>query len=729
MKCNRLMRTLLSMIIAVGLLAGCGGSKEASASEDAEIQKAIELGFVSDDLHGGYDKQIKYAEFCSILDAMIEEVRPECLEAWKKSSAAYRDADDLMTRFEGMAVLFYAAESAGLDAVGIDEAVPLEEYMPDGMDFWEGITWDYPLLPNIEQTYYNEEVASGDYAWRCEYPYLNNAGWFAQQSSYGNGKTYFDYNENYMLCFGDALTRGDAIRSVERLYETAILATYTAAEQIKCSVTEEMIALANKMPAVAYNALPDWKGHNIERRFEVNRFGLGRNYMREEIDALAASGFDFIRVPLTFDQFFEGKSTSCACAAAFASLDQLISWCAQYGIHVCIDLHDMPGFTTNGDDRDDILFWDAESQKLFVEFWSFMADHYTSVPSNLLSFNLLNEPHGTNEKQLTDEVYSAVMKKVIHAVREVSPDRLMIASTLGVIWGEPVQGLAKEKVAQGFSGYLLADETEQWPFYYINQCFHAAEGDIVLKGDFNAGTEVILMPHSYADGTYVVKADGTQIGKFTVDGNAAGENGCKMVAGKGTVEWNWKGYYRCTMTLPQNCREIRISETENGYGEFVGIKVKNDAFMVTLNGDVNHVGHPTPAVLTIGADGMVTAKELESLRRADRAMIHELLQPCLAFGEKYDVDFMILECGTQFTIPGDVACAFTEDYLTAMDVYGIPWACWADHYSPLIHKQIPERRLMFNGEQWLREGHTYDNITENYIVDTELMEVYKNHMN
>ena len=105
-----------------------------------------------------------------------------------------------------------------------------------------------------------------------------------------------------------------------------------------------------------------------------------------------------------------------------------------------------------------------------------------------------------------------------------------------------------------------------------------------------------------------------------------------------------------------------------------------------------------------------------------------MLEPYLDFKEETGVDFMILEFGTQFTIPGDVACDFTEDFLSALDASGMPWCCWGDHHSPLIHQQMPERRFMFNGEQWLREGHTYENVTENFIVDTELMEVYKKHM-
>jgi len=734
------MKRLLALLLAGFMLfslAACGEvadtPQEPQAEHrepitDNEILKAIELGFMPDDLQNDPDVQISYAEFCSILDAMIGQARPDCLGAWQARSAGFREAADPMTRMEGILVLFYAAECADVEAIGFWESIALQDSVPDGMDFWEGIG-EYPLLPDAFAVYKNDALIGTDYEWVSGQQYVDVAALFAQCYSFGNGNTYFDFDENYMLNFGAALTRGDAIRAAERLYETIRFFTYVSAENaMECGVSAESIALAEKMPAATYDALPKWNGHAIIARDEFNNFGLGRNYTEEEVEAIALSGFNFVRVPLKFDQLFNGTDMTQVCSAYLETIDDLLNWCAKYGIHVCFDLHDMPGYTTNGDDSDDVLFWDEESQRYFVGFWQFIAERYQEVPSNLLSFNLLNEPHGNNDQELTEEVYTAVMRKAIDAVRAVSSDRLMIASTLGVTWGAPVRGLADAEVAQGFSGYLLADGTEQWPHYYINQCFHAAEGDIVLKGDFPAGTELVLKPLAFVSAEYEILADGTKVGEFAVDGTASDGSGCVAASGEGTVEWSQTDHYICRVTLPENCKEIRISETANGYGEILGMVLNCGDFTVTINGDVNRVGHPTPAVLTVLSDGTVEAKEPEALLVADAAMIQEMLKLYLDFKEETGVDFIVLECGTQFSIPEDVACAFTEDFLSALDASGISWCCWGTSYSPLIHQQMPERRFMFNGEQWLREGHTYESVTENWIADTELMDVYQKHM-
>ena len=735
MNYKRMISLLLAFVMVLGMLSGCSGEPDAPQESqagnqetmvDEEIQKAIDLGLVPEALQGDYDTQISYAEFCGILDAMIGAVRPDCLDAWQERSADFREADDPMTRMEGMLVLFYAAECTGVDAIGFWESIALQNSVPGGMDFWEGIG-EYPLLPDAFAAYKNDALIGTDYEWVSGQQYADAAVAFTQCYSFGNGNTYFDFDENYMLNFGAALTRGDAIRAAERLYETIRFFTYVSAENaMECDVSAESIALAEKMPAATYDALPKWNGHAIIARDEFNNFGLGRNYTEEEVEAIALSGFNFVRVPLKFDQLFNGTDMTQVCSAYLETIDDLLNWCAKYGIHVCFDLHDMPGYTTNGDDSDDVLFHDEESQRYFVGFWQFIAQRYKDVPSNLLSFNLLNEPHGDSE--LTDEAYSAVMRKAIDAVRAASPNRLMIASTLGVTWGAPVRGLADAEVAQGFSGYILADGTEQWPHYYINQCFHAAEGDIVLKGDFPAGTELVLKPLAFVSAKYEILADGTQVCGFDVDGATSDGSGCMAASGDGTVEWSQTDHYICRVTLPENCKEIRISETANGYGEILGMVLNCGDFTVTINGDVNRVGHPTPAVLTIHSDGTVTAEEPESLLIANVTMIQEMLKPYLDFKKQNGVDFIVLECGTQFSIPGDVACTFTEDFLSALDADGISWCCWGTSYSPLTHQQMPERRFMFNGEQWLREGHTYENVTENWIADTELMEVYKKHI-
>ena len=245
---KRLKATLCLLLCLILLLSGCGketdvpqqtqqetqGEIQQEITEevittDTEILKAIDLGFVPESLQGDYDSQISYAEFCSILDNFVSVMFPDALPDWKDTSGNYRDANDLMSRMEGALVLLYSAECCGIDAIGYEYNIPLEDLIADNVDFYEGVTWNYPLLPDISKPYHNETLANSEnYSWRCGLDYADNAKRFVEYMSYGSGKTYFDYDERYSLNLGGVFTRGDAIRAVERLYENARFVPYVS---------------------------------------------------------------------------------------------------------------------------------------------------------------------------------------------------------------------------------------------------------------------------------------------------------------------------------------------------------------------------------------------------------------------------------------------------------------------------------------------------------------------
>lgn len=383
MRYKRIICLTLSLLLVLCTLSGCGGetssndetvsqqeTKEESSIVDGEIQKAIDLGFVPETLQGDYDSQISYAEFCSILDNFISVIFPDILSEWKNVSENYHDADDLMSRMEGATVLLYAAECCGIDAVGYEYNIPLEDLIADDVDFMEGVAWSYPLLPTFHnEPYYNQTIAESEhYAWRCEQDYADNAKRFVEYLSYGNGKTYFDYDEHYSLNLGDAFARGDAIRAVERLYENARFAKYVHCEQAFCTVSDSVVAMAEQMPEASWKHLPEWKGYTITPGNWTASHGAGMLYEKEYVEILGEQGFNFVRAPLDSRVIFNGSDMSMVNPAYLENMDDLIEYCAEEGIHVCFDLHDMPGFYTGGDDSKITLWHDAETQKIFVEF-------------------------------------------------------------------------------------------------------------------------------------------------------------------------------------------------------------------------------------------------------------------------------------------------------------------------------------------------------------------------
>lgn len=739
MKLNRMLCLLLSLIMMLSLLSGCGGGTDTlpetqtgyqDTVDDEEIKKAIDLGFVPESLQGDYDAQLSYAEFCGILDNFISFMFPEALSSWKNVSENYRDADDLMSRMEGALVFLYAAECCGMDSVGYEYTSLLSARIADNVNPLEGVTWDYSLLPDIYERYYDGAIANSEaWGWRCELGYDENAQLFVEQLSYGNGKSYFDYDEHFSMNYGEAFSRGDAIRAVERLYETSRFVQYVPVNEISCTVSEDAMELGSKLPNVSFEQLPAWNGYTVASRIGNAGYGMGMLYEKEEIDVICSYGFDFVRVPLDSRTIFSGSDTSMVNPAYLETMDNLVEYCAEAGIHICFDLHDMPGFYTDGEDSQITLWTDEETQTLFEEIWRFLAEYYKDVPSNLLSFNLLNEPHDP-EGGPSDDVYSEIMLRAIHAIREVSPERLIFVDMLGSVWGSPVQGLADAQVVQTIHPYFMKDG-DTWPAYVMNGFVHIDNGTLTLTGDFPAGTTVTADINSaHGKSEFSWQADGKTISAMTLGCEAVGENGCVAIDEAGT-----DGEYRMyegtsfTGTLPNACSRIALIQ-ENGcwYG-LNSLSIQTPDFSIVITADSEAVPDETVPTLSVSASGEVLAQNGDTLICKSREWLESKFASYQEFTEETGTPIMVQEFGFNETIDNQTALSAMDDFLSVLEAYHIPWCSWHSYFGPLADsREIQWREKVWNIPA-VRDGGNYKMVSEHWQIDIGLMEVYQKYMN
>lgn len=121
MKHNRWFRQLVCVILLAAVLSGCGepsGNTAALPAEtEIEIQTAIDLGLVPEELQQDYQKTIQYDEFCALLTNVISLRYGEgaCLDAWLENAAAAMDCTESMTRGGGAEAIFVGALSVGMD--------------------------------------------------------------------------------------------------------------------------------------------------------------------------------------------------------------------------------------------------------------------------------------------------------------------------------------------------------------------------------------------------------------------------------------------------------------------------------------------------------------------------------------------------------------------------------------------------------------------------------------
>ncbi|MBR5545717.1 MAG: cellulase family glycosylhydrolase [Clostridia bacterium] len=720
--CLLLTSGIQSAFSETGFAAGQG-------ENDPEIMKAIELGFVPENLQNDYEAHISYAEFCAVLDCFFVEMYPEKLENWKEISVKYRDADQLMTRMEGALVFLYAAEAAGIDAAGYQYNIPLEDLIADDVNFYKGVTWRYPLLPNRRAKYYNETIAnSKHYSWRCDQDYLTNAKIFVESISYGNAKTYFDYDDRYSLNLGSPFILGDAIRAVERLYETARFFQYIPASEASNTVSAEAIALAADMPEVSWNHLPDWTGYTVDARdWVVNVSGM--HYTKEEIDVLSSLGFNFVRVPLKSQNIFEGEKTENVNPAFLDTMDRLIEYCAEANIHVCLDLHDMPGFYTGSDKNDKITLWEKEeTQALFADIWRFLARYYQNIPASLLSFNLLNEPHP--EEDVSDELYSQVMLKAIKAIRDITPERLIFVDMLGEMEREPVEGLADAQVVQTVHTYFLSNDSQVWPIYAVNGFVRRKEGIFTIKGNFPAGTKIAIDIQSlHAQSVFSVSADGAAIGTLELGVDDVGENGCIEINEKGT-DGEWREYENAILlaTTTEACKEIEIIQEGGWWYWLRNLELEINGQTYFISGNEKAVSEEEPPVLLISSDGKISAENEDTLEVQAREWLVEIFEGYREFTEETGTLIMVQEFGFNETISYPATLAAADDLLSVLKEYQIPWCSWGSNFGPVADRRSMLWAKKIENEDLMRREAEYEAVSENWIVDKGLLEVYKRYM-
>jgi len=150
-----------------------------------------------------------------------------------------------------------------------------------------------------------------------------------------------------------------------------------------------------------------------------------------DIHYLKTLGVNSIRIPFSYRLFtkedYLGKNDP---DRGFELLDRVIGWCKKEGIYVILDMHSAPGGQT-GDNIDDgygypFLFKNEASQKLCVDIWKRIADHYKDE-TTVLGYDLLNEPIATYfDKAEFNPYLEPLYKRITTAVRTVDKNHLVI---------------------------------------------------------------------------------------------------------------------------------------------------------------------------------------------------------------------------------------------------------------------------------------------------------------
>jgi aryl-phospho-beta-D-glucosidase BglC (GH1 family)/type 1 glutamine amidotransferase len=206
--------------------------------------------------------------------------------------------------------------------------------------------------------------------------------------------------------------------------------------------------------------------HSIKARIteligkeECDRFyqlWLQNHMTRADVDLLAKSGFNSIRLPMHYNLFtlsiedepVKGQNTWLT--TGFELTDALLAWCKANRMYLILDLHAAPGgqgkdANISDYDTNKPSLWESEANRQkTVALWRKLAERYAKEPW-IGGYDLLNEPNWTFEgkdkngkedssNQPIWELYQAITR----AIREVDTNHFIVVEGNG--WGNNYNG-------------------------------------------------------------------------------------------------------------------------------------------------------------------------------------------------------------------------------------------------------------------------------------------------
>lgn len=313
-------------------------------------------------------------------------------------------------------------------------------------------------------------------------------------------------------------------------------------------ITDELLNGCT-LPTLNKAALPYWTGYILENKASVNcresaewdQYTGGPNYFNEqEIRYLVQNDFNCVRVLYSLSYLSNPEDVYSINVSELEQLDELISWCLKYNIHLILSQTGLPGkWVTWGEHwQNDFEAWDnvenvvnntelftsVEMQQVFTAYWDMLAKRYQNIPNSVLSFELAVE-QGVPDANM--QLQADVLGPVAQTIWSHNADRIVIVND---VWKQVPALLAKlgccislhTHINSLDDGYMPSNLNltyqSHWPMQYLPYNIDQSSGSmrLVSESTFNAGTLKIY--YNYYNVLPRVLADGVVIYEPNTDG-------------------------------------------------------------------------------------------------------------------------------------------------------------------------------------------------------------------
>jgi aryl-phospho-beta-D-glucosidase BglC (GH1 family) len=430
-----------------------------------------------------------------------------------------------------------------------------------------------------------------------------------------------------------------------------------------------------------------WRGFNLLEKFTLNQ---NAPFKEDDFRWIAELGFNFVRLPMDYRCYVEKDDWLKFKEPVLKEIDDAIALGEKHKIHVCLNLHRAPGFCINPPVEKTNLWKDEEALNAFIAHWVMFAKRYKHIPSERLSFNLLNEP-----MRNTRENYIKVFCRTIEAIQKEDPKRLIMVDGNNVGSNAIPEFLKYANVIQATRGYhpgtishykaSWAQGSDTWPepvwppTARVPSHLYAPTSDpakkdfnsaLVLRGDFKAGTEVALkILQISARAKLVAKAGGNVVAEKAYDPQASPNEWKAVKPGQWTFH-NPVGDLEFKVVLTSAAREVSIENVEGDWLTFSRLSIQPPGGQRrTFNTDPGW--GLKQGVHEVAADGSLPLPPGIS---PDQTLI-DYLKPWLEISAKGETVF-VGEWGCYNKTPHPVAMAWMKSWLEQWKKARFGWALW-----------------------------------------------------
>lgn len=448
------------------------------------------------------------------------------------------------------------------------------------------------------------------------------------------------------------------------------------------------------------------RGFNVEGKYVLEWSNGG--YVQSDFDTIAEQGFNLVRLPLDYRCYTSKGDWFAFDEKSLKQIDQAITWCMTRGIQVMLNIHRAPGYCIhdpNGlpspakvpENQRGSLWVDPSSRAAFLDHWAMFARRYKRVPASFLTFNLLNEPTGTDAN-----TYVTLMVEATRRVRKYRTDRPVVVDGLNMGAGlDPllVEAALKESFILSkhcYEPFMVTHyrapwiagsgtwPTPVWPPALLNSYLfgpnkekNSAKRTLRITGYFPKGATISI-----------------RVGQVSMDGRLELRAGEKTVfakefrQGPGPGEWK-KAIYSKHWKIYQNIYDreygVQLKEAAQDISfELVqGDWLTFNEISVGLPGGEKGVFSPSSMEWGKPQSSYVLSKDMKVLQAAGskpdggvRVDDPFALEEWIA-ASKQGIPVIVAEFGVYNRVPHDVAMAVQEAKLKAFKEAGFGWCLWS----------------------------------------------------